>query len=401
MSGIHKLVVMGRTINFDPADVRPLPPREDQFPSISSLALDVAGTCNMRCAYCAESMTLPKRMPMDPGILNLAIEKLFEWSKPGSGVSIHFGSGEPLLQADAVKDAGNLAKKMAREQKRPLSLHLTTNGTPLTPQIIKWLAKSGWEVKVSVDGPKEVHDRFRRTANGEGTYSRIERSVRTLSSIIPDRFSTTSVLCKNINPAQVFYGIARLGVRRIEMVPVAAKENSPFLLGPKDWGAYRRFIRDYAEKTVRSRSLPMNIRFRKRLQRVVGLGNSQIACGAGRNFFAAGPEGALYPCFRFVGIEAYRLGDLSSGIKKSAVGRFALGPGRPYSKRKGCRQCWAAPLCDGPCFAGVELIGKGSSPAGFCEMTRADCEAALWLADVLRRKNPKKLALLVGIDLSL
>jgi hypothetical protein len=49
----------------------------------------------------------------------------------------------------------------------------------------------------------------------------------------------------------------------------------------------------------------------------------------------------------------------------------------------------------------VELIGKGSPQAGFCQMTRADCEAALWLADVLRAKNPKKLAQLVGIDLGI
>jgi uncharacterized protein len=401
MSRIQKVVVMGRTITFDLENVRPLPPQEDQFPSISSLALDVAGNCNMRCAYCAESLTLPKRMSMDPDILHLAVEKLFKWSKPGTGVSVHFGSGEPLLQPGAVKAAGILAKRRALEQNRPLSLYLTTNGTPLTPRIIKWLAEGGWEVKVSLDGPEEIHNRFRRMGNGRATYAKIERNVRTLSSIIPDRFSTTSVLCKDTDPAQVFYGIAGLGVRRIELVPVASRENAPFLLDVKDFEAYRRFIREYAKKAARSRSLPMNIRFRKRLQRVVGFGNSQIACGAGRNFFAVGPDGALYPCFRFIGINDYRLGDLSSGIKKRAVGRFAIGPGKPYSKRKECRRCWAAPLCDGPCFACVELIGKGSPSPGFCEMTRADCEAALWLADVLRKKNPEKLARLVGINLGI
>jgi uncharacterized protein len=218
---------------------------------------------------------------------------------------------------------------------------------------------------------------------------------------MPARFSTTSVLCNGTDPAQVFYGIARLGVQQIEIVPAATREDSPFLLNATDFEAYRRFIYEYVKKALRTRNLPMNIRFRKRLQRVSGLGNSQVACGAGRNFFAAGPDGSVYPCFRFVGIEDYRLGDLSTGIKKEAVERFALGPGRPYSKRKECRRCWAAPLCDGPCFAGAELIGKGSPPPGFCEMTRTDCEAALWLADVLRVKNPKKLAHLIGIDLGI
>jgi len=393
--------VLGRTIAFDPASIGPLPPHEDQFPSISSLALDVAGGCNMRCAYCAESITLPKRMPMDPEILARSVEMLFKGSRPDSGVSVHFGSGEPLLQPRAVKAAGKLAKKLARDQNRPLSLYLTTNGTQLTSQIVKWLVHGGWEVKVSMDGPREVHDRFRRGADGSGTYAKIEENVRVLASLIPDRFSTTSVLCKGTDPGEAFYGIARLGVRKIELVPVAAPENSAFSLGGKDIIADRRFLLDYAKKAARSRAPSVNIRFRKRLQRVLGLGNSQVACGAGRNFFAVSPEGSIYPCFRFIGVVDYRLGDLTSGIQKRAAGLFALGPGRPYNKRKECRRCWAASLCDGPCFACVELIGKGSPQAGFCQMTRADCEAALWLADVLRAKNPKKLAQLVGIDLGI
>jgi uncharacterized protein len=355
----------------------------------------------MRCAYCAESLTQPKRKPMEPAMVNLAIERLFEWSWPGSALSIHFGSGEPLLNPAVVKLAGTTARRMARKQKRPLSLHLTTNGTVLTPAISRWLIDGGWEVKVSLDGPRTIHDRYRRRGDGTETYAAIAENVRTLSSLISHRLSATAVLCRGADPAKVFYGIARLGIRQIETVPVVAPAGSSFLPGEADFEAYRRFICDYARRAVRSRSLPLNIRFRKRLQRIIGLGNSQIACGAGRNFFAVASDGAFYPCFRFVGIDDFRLGDLSSGFDGDAVRRFSLGPGRPYGRRKECQRCWAAPLCDGPCFACVELIGDGAPSPGFCETTRADCEAALWLADVLREKNAEKLARLVGIELGI
>jgi uncharacterized protein len=401
MAKIERLKVLGKTIEFNPVYLRPLPPLEDHFPAISSLALDVAGGCNLRCAYCAESMTLPRRKRMSRDILSRSIEMLFKKAKAGLRVSLHFGSGEPLLQPSTVRAAGKMAIQFAREQGRNLSLHLTTNGTHLNAPIIQWLQEDRWEVKISLDGPQEIHDCFRRTRSGKGTYGKIEGIVRELASVMPQNFSTTSVLCRGVDPAKVFYGIDNLGVRKIELVPVAAPKHSPFLLGEADLQAYRQFILDYSEKLFRNRKMPVNIRFRKRIQRVLGFGNSQIACGAGRTFFAAGPDGTLYPCFRFVGIKEFKMGHVDSGLQKKFVKLFVSGPGRPYSKRKECRLCWAAPLCDGPCFACVELIGEGSPPPGFCEMTKADCEGALWLAEILRKKDPKQLISLMGINLGI
>ena len=103
--------------------------------------------------------------------------------------------------AESVKAVGKLARRMAKKNNRDLSLFLTTNGTLLDARIIRWLVADGWEVKVSLDGPRErYHDRFRTDGMGCGTYDRIERHVRTLSRKIPERFSTTSVLCKGSRP---------------------------------------------------------------------------------------------------------------------------------------------------------------------------------------------------------
>jgi uncharacterized protein len=399
-ASIQQLTVMGREIMFDPAPVRPSPPEEERFPEITSLAIDVSGGCNLKCGYCAESMTLPQRAPMDRELLALSVERLFEWSDPGARLSIFFGSGEPLLQPESVKAAGKLARRMARKNNRDLSLFLTTNGTLLDARTLRWLAADGWEVKVSLDGPREVHDRFRMDGLGSGTYDRIERHVRTLSRKIPERFSTTSVLCKGSDPAHIFHAIAGLGVRTMEIVPAAAPPGAAFLPGETEMEGYRAFILAYAKKAAKYRQIPVLTRFQTRLRRVLGIGNQQIACGAGRTLFAVGPRGGLYPCYRFVGLDEFKLGELQAGLSNEAVQRFTTRCARPSSEREQCRRCWASPLCDGPCFAGAALIGKGSPPPGFCEMIRADCEAALWLADTLRVKKPKKLCHLAGIHLA-
>lgn len=390
---------MGRDIVFDPASITSVPPDETLFPDVCALALDVSGGCNLRCAYCAESMTLPGRDSMGKTMLERAVEALFAWSHPESRLSLHFGSGEPLLQPKLLKTAGRLARKLAKKHDRTLGLFLTTNGTLLNRRIDKWLVDDGWEVKVSLDGRRADHDRFRTDAKGGGTYDRIKRHVRWLADKIPDRFSTTAVLCKGSDPARIFSGKAALGIRSMEFVPVAAQLGSPLLPGEQELNAYRTFIHNYAKKVAKKKDAPICIRFQTQLRRVLGIGNRQIGCGAGRTFFAVGPEGNLYPCYRFVGLDQFVLGDLATGPLPEAVRYFASGCGKPSSTRQQCGQCWAAPLCNGPCFAGVELLGDGAPPPGFCEMVRADCEAALWLVDKLRSKNPVKLCRLAGIPL--
>jgi len=386
---------LGRAILFDPETVSPALLNEQKYPAISSLALDVTGTCNLKCIYCAESSTMPERQPISPEKLEMALQALFDWSKPKSAISIHLGSGEALLNPDIVREIGQKSRRMAKAQHRALSLYLTTNGTCLNNQVIDWLIEDQWNVKVSIDGDQGVHDKNRKYKSGRGTYSEVSKAVALLSQKIPDKFSTTSVLCRGVDPSRVFYHIASLGVKRIELVPVAAAKGSILQLSKSDLDSYRRFIADYVQKLADGKTVPINIRFHNRLLRVLGYKNNRTPCGAGRNFFASGPTGEIYPCFRFIGIEKYKLGDLT-GISKEQVQDFIKSSGRPYEKRETCLECWAAPLCGGPCFACADLFGFGSPLQQFCEMTIAESEAAIWLVDFFKENNSEELVRLMG-----
>jgi uncharacterized protein len=206
------------------------------------------------------------------------------------------------------------------------------------------------------------------------------------------------VLCRGTDPQRVFFDIASLGVRRIELVPVAVTGPSNLSLTDEDMAAYGIFIADYARRLAAGEDLPTNIRFQKRLQNVLGYGNTSTPCGAGRNFIAVGPEGDLYPCFRFVGLDDYRLGDLHSGLNAESVQRFAHGAARPFTERS-CLECWAGPLCGGPCSACSELLWNGSISPDYCSMVRHESEAAIWLASVLREKDSYRLLEMIGVPL--
>lgn len=378
---------------FDPAYVAPPPLGEGPW-RVSALALDVAGSCNLACRYCAEAATQPRRRPMSQETLEAAWCFLFPDGQPRKGCSIRLGSGEPLLALSLLRQLAQLVDQGSESaaDERP-AVFLTTNGTLVDGPVRDWLVSSGWYVKLSLDGPKSIHDNWRVTPRGKGTFERVAKSVADLAQRIPDRLSVTAVLCRGADPEQVFETIASLGVRRIELVPVVHHEDS-ILPGAADVERYERFVENYARRYLDdAKDIPALVRFENRVVRVMGYSVRRTSCGAGRSFIGVGPDGDLYPCFRFIGLEPYRIGRLSTGLDAGAVIAFQHGPGRSYERRTPCHECWAAPLCGGPCFACSEMFGPGNGqPLGLhCAYVLADARAAVWLVNQLRQRAPERL----------
>jgi uncharacterized protein len=328
--------------------------------------------------------------------LEAAWRFLFPDGQIHKGFSIRLGSGEPLLAFSLLRHLGERIEreKGAAAENRP-AVFITTNGTLADEGVRDWLAASGWHVKFSLDGPLHVHDRWRVAPDGRGTYAPVADAVADLAQRLGDRFSVTAVLCRGADPGEVFEAIAALGVRRIEMVPVA-HEREAVRPGPEDVARYERFVTGYARRYLDAASpldIPILVRFETRVVRLIGYNLRTVPCGAGRSFLGVGPDGDLYPCFRFVGLEPYRLGSLSSGLDLAAATAFQHGPGRPYDHREACRACWAAPLCGGPCFACTEMFGPGDGqPLDLhCAYVLADARAAVSMVGVLRAQAPERL----------
>lgn len=378
---------------FDPDNVTP--PQLKSGPwRATALALDVSGRCNLACRYCAEAATQPRRQSMTIETLEAAWAFLYTDGKPQRGTSIRLGSGEPMLAFPLLQKLSHLIETRGEPKSRP-TVFLTTNGTLLPEKVRDWLVTTGWQVKISLDGPEDIHNLWRVRPKGYGTYIQVAEAVTDLAHRIPERLSVTAVLCRHADPQVVFDAIAGLGVKRIELVPVAHHDES---IKPdvKDVERYGDFVQSYARqylKNTAGKPLPALVRFSNRVTRVMGYDNWRVPCGAGRSFYGVGPEGELYPCFRFIGIEAYRLGHVNTGLDAQATLKFQQGAGCCYELRTQCRECWAAALCGGPCFACAEMFGKGhGEPLNLhCGYALADARSAVWLVNQLRQRNPARL----------
>jgi uncharacterized protein len=364
----------------------------------------------MACRYCAETITLPERSPMSadtfdaawkfllPGEVKEAAERRENTSKENN-FSFHMGSGEPLLnlailqklaaQVEQARSGGNVTPEV----------YLVTNGTLLNEEIMEWLIACRWNVKISLDGPAAIHNRWRILPGSEGTHRGVSSAIAYMAERIPDRLSVCAVLCRGNDPAEVFAAIESLGVRQIDLIPVAHSDYS-IIPGPGDIENYRTFIMNYAARflendgTDTGKTPPSALTaFNQCMIRLMGYKLARTYCSAGRSYLGVGSGGDLYPCSRFVGVDRYRLGHLTGGADPEALRTFQEGAGRPYEQREACSRCWAAPLCGGPCFAVAEMFGPDNGePVDFhCAYMLETAKAAVFLFNQLREQKPQQL----------
>ena len=93
-------------------------------------------------------------------------------------------------------------------------------------------------------------------------------------------------------------------------------------------------------------------------------------CGGGRCFFALAPNGDLFPCSEFIGLEAFRGGNLfRDDIERcSRASPFRLVTGRKVEDIDPCRRCAIRHFCGSPCPAEAHEMNGGMNRTGaFCE----------------------------------
>ena len=142
---------------------------------------------------------------------------------------------------DFFREAVRLQREFLPD--RFTSNSLQTNGTLLDDEWAVFLKENRFLTGISIDGPRELHDRFRRDSSGAGTHERVLRGRAALENAGAEYNVLTLVSAANQDyPAEVYEYLKSLGVRYhqyIECVEFdAAGKRAPFALGPGKWGEF-------------------------------------------------------------------------------------------------------------------------------------------------------------------
>lgn len=155
---------------------------------LNMITLQITQNCNLRCSYCVYSGKYQNRehsnKKMSIDVAKKGIDFLINHSSDSDEIGIGFYGGEPLLEFEMIKECIEYAEK--RAEGKNLILSLTVNGTLLNGEIAEYFQKHRIYTMVSLDGPKEVHDKNRKFSDGRGSFDVIYNNLKMLKDKCPE-----------------------------------------------------------------------------------------------------------------------------------------------------------------------------------------------------------------------
>ena len=163
-----------------PETPRPIA-RVEEIP-LSTIVLNVNTGCNLACTYCyKEDLTTPaKGQKMGFATAKASFELLLRQAHARERVNVVFFGGEPLSNMPLIRDVVTHAEPRFAALGAAVNFTLTTNATLLNEATVDWLDAHRFGITVSMDGPKALHDKNRRTVGGKGSYDAVAAKARML-----------------------------------------------------------------------------------------------------------------------------------------------------------------------------------------------------------------------------
>jgi len=344
------------------------------------VAKPIGPACNLNCDYCfyLEKQALfgaGENYRMSDAVLSAYITHYIT-SQPTPEVEFVWQGGEPtLLGIDFFKRVLELQRPFVTRKKIVNSLQ--TNGTLLTDEWCAFLKKHNFLVGISIDGPNEIHDRYRRDRNGHGSFDNAKAGLKLLQK---HGVETNVMACvareTALQPLEVYHFFKNEGVEFIQFSPIIERlpddDSSAcglHLAGPAslnkkeqhtavtEWTVFPEDYGDFLiaiyEEWVRNdvgKVFVMNFEWALN----AWVGNSSPVCihanQCGRSLVIE-HNGDVYACDHCV-YPQYKLGnilcdDLPSMVDQSL--KSGLGVSKETALPQWCRDCDVLAACRGGC----------------------------------------------------
>lgn len=335
------------------------------------MAKPAGAACNLACRYCyyLEKAGLyegvPRRVMSDALLERFTDEYINSQTMPGALFTWH--GGEALMRPlSFYRRAAELQRKYARG--RAVANCIQTNGTLLTDEWCEFFRENGWLVGLSIDGPQELHDEYRRDRLGRPSFVRVMRGASLLNKHGVKWNAMAAVNSFTARrPAEFYRFFKEIGCRYIQFTPVVERvfrggrlappsegegraEVAGFSVTPGQWGGFLCKLFDmWVREDVGECFIQLfDATLANWSGRQPGVCSMAATCG-----HAAVMEfnGDVYPCDHFVFPE-YKLGNIfRQGLAEMMYGerQRSFGLMKREALPRQCRECGYLFACNGEC----------------------------------------------------
>ena len=338
-----------------------------------NIMLKPAGSlCNLDCEYCyylgKESLYGGREPRMTEGMLETAVREYIQ-ANDVPEVTFNWHGGEPLvLGLDFYRKALLFERKYGEGRK--IFNTIQTNGTLIDAEWARFFARNDFLVGLSLDGPADVHDRFRRDKGGRPTFDRVMRGV----GLLRDHgvsFNTMSAVNKASEGrgVEIYEFLRAAGSRYMQFMPVlehvkGSAAGRPHIVPPDEEGAetapwsvdgmaFGRLMNDIFDVWVkRDVGETFVVEFDSVLANYCGIQPGMCifdrTCGG---CSVIEHNGDLYPCDHFVYPE-YLVGNIGNDDLRAMMAsekQVRFGIDKHSSLPRKCRRCRWLSICNGEC----------------------------------------------------
>lgn len=353
---------------------------------IKALCLHIAHDCNLRCRYCfaGEGEYKGGKALMSFEVGKRALDFLIENSGTRRNLEVDFFGGEPLMNFEVIKQLVAYAREQEKIHDKNFRFTLTTNGVLLDDEVMEFANREMSNVVLSLDGRKEVNDRFRVSANGKGSYDLIVPKFKKMadSRNQQDYYIRGTYTHYNTDFAGDILHVADLGFEQISMEPVVAPPEEDYALKESDLPKLLSEYDRLAAEMIRRKKAGKGFTFFHFMIDMTGgpcIVKRISGCGVGTEYMAVTPWGDLYPCHQFVDNPDFLLGNVFEGIKNREIcDEFKLC--NVYAHEE-CSDCFARMYCSGGCPANA-FHSTGSITGTYklgCELHKKRIECAIMI----------------------
>ncbi len=332
--------------------------KRQQNAPLDILLLEVTEQCNFGCSYCIYSENYPnertetfKNMSFDTA--KKAVDSLVPLSK--NNVMVGFYGGEPLLNMALVRRIIGYSKE--RFPNKEFGFSMTTNFFN-ADKYIRDIVDNGMYINLSLDGPKEIHNKCRRTKNGKPTYDKIMSNLKKVEEYSPGYIdSHIFILSTCDNPTDIpkiieFFEQNKYFVTHINSPDPKGRINLEKRIPLRSSGInlskeFTRKILKGEDPKILRRLFDQDLKFvavrdRKVLPQELMLNGS---CYPGKKRIFVDVNGNYHPCERFG--HRLNIGSVEESVQQNLVGNAI----ESFAEMRNelCGECWAQRICS-PCL---------------------------------------------------
>lgn len=353
---------------------------------VKALCMHIAHDCNLACGYCfaGKGEYHGDRALMSFEVGKAALDFLIQNSGTRTNLEVDFFGGEPLLNFEVVKKIVAYGREQEKKFHKNFRFTLTTNGVLLDDEVMEFANREMSNVVLSLDGRKEVHDRFRTYRNGKGSYDVILPKFKKMADLRGQKnyYIRGTYTHFNTDFSNDILHMADLGFKEISIEPVVAPPTEPYALTEEDVPKLCEQYEILAAEMLKRQRKGSGFTFYHYmidLDKGPCIVKRLSGCGVGTEYLAVTPTGELYPCHQFVGDKKFLLGNVFDGITNIELrDQFKLC--NVYAK-KDCADCFAHLYCGGGCAANSYHASgdiNGTYKIG-CDLHRKRIECAVML----------------------